>query len=285
MKKLVVCMKWGTLFGSDYVNILHNSVKNHVDNLDAFICITDDSLGLSSSIQVQPLPVMPIDKSYYMAGAWPKLGLFKNGVLPDGCRVLFIDLDMIVCGDLNRFFELPQDFYALGPTSWAAPEKKKKSAIYTKWKAWRSSKKQVKHDDLLVKHGLDGKNIQPNTLGSGIFAFNSGSLSHVYDEFIKDPESNRVLYDNEQHFLESRLTDWASWPSEWVSHYKYNLRQPLLKDLFKHPSPPSINTSVVAFSGRPRPHELAENYFSSIKEFPHCRVGKVGWVEDYWSIK
>jgi hypothetical protein len=278
-------MKWGTAFNSDYVNILSYAAKKHIDDLDAFICITDDSSGLNPSVEAQAFPDIPLDESFYKAGAWPKLSLFKKGVLPDGYRTLFIDLDMIICGDLNRFFDLPQDFYAIGPTSWDAPEKKPKSALYTTWKAWRSAKKQAKRNNILTQLGLDAKNIQPNTLGSGIFAFNSGTLPHVYDDFFRDPETNRILYDNEQHFLESRLIQWAPWPPEWVSHYKYNLRQPLLKDLLNHPRPPSKNTSVVAFSGRPRPHELAENYLSSIKEFPHCRVGKVPWVENYWRAK
>ena len=275
-------MKWGNAFTPDYVNILNRAIRNHVHDLDYFICITDDTSGLDPLIHTLPLPELPLDRSFFSAGAWPKLSLFKRGILPKGYRTIFIDLDMIVCGDINRFFQLTDDFYAIGPTSWNAPSKQPKSFFYKKFKSIRNEKKNAKKNLIISSRGLDASNIQPNTLGSGMFVFDSDSLNYIYEEFMSDPISHQLLYDNEQHFLESRLAQWTPWPPGWIIHYKYSLRQPLFKDLFMHPSPPPEDTSVVAFSGRPRPHELAENFFSSLKEFPHCRIGKVDWVKKYW---
>jgi hypothetical protein len=281
MKKIVVCMKWGNLFDAKYVNALFSAVKRNTHDLDDFICITEDPSGLNTDIKILPIPDMPIDRTYYLSGAWPKLGLFKSGFLPRNSRILFIDLDMMICGNLNKFFDFKGALCAIGPGSWER-ERNKYGPIYRHYKERRARIKNAKQDEERRILGIEKNIIKPNTLGSGIFCFYGDELQEVYEKFIKNVNLARVMYSNEQHFLEFAVDHYRAWPLGWVVHYKYNLRQPLLVDIFRHPLPPPETASVVAFSGKPRPHELSDSYFSSLKEFPHLRIGKVRWFREYW---
>ena len=283
MQRIVVCMKWGTLFNATYVNVLFNAVKANCPSLDQFICITEDATGIHPDVKIQPIPDMPIDASYYAAGAWPKLGLFKKGVLPTNSRILFIDLDMMICGNLGRFFEVGEDFHACGDSTWGAPPKTGRPFFYTAYKMRREASKVAKKKQEAQKLGFGNDLIPPNTMGSQIFAFNGDHLNYVYDEFVANASRARALHINEQHFLERCLKLWKPWPQGWVIHYKYNLRKPLIKDIFEHPSAPPASASVLSFSGRPRPHELATRWTSSLAEFPHVRFGRVRWFSEYWN--
>ena len=51
----VVCVKYGTKYGADYVNKLFAGVKRHLSIAHTFTCFTEDSSGLDPQIVVQPL--------------------------------------------------------------------------------------------------------------------------------------------------------------------------------------------------------------------------------------
>lgn len=93
----VCCVKWGKLYGPEYVNTLFDMVRR---NLPAgfpgrFVCLTDDPAGLEEGIQTLPLPQGII-------GWWNKLYLFAPNVFPKGERVLFFDLDTAITGPLDE---------------------------------------------------------------------------------------------------------------------------------------------------------------------------------------
>ena len=48
---LVVCVKYGKKYGSDYVNKLYKGVKQNLNLPHKFICFTDDSKGLDNEIK------------------------------------------------------------------------------------------------------------------------------------------------------------------------------------------------------------------------------------------
>ena len=55
----VACIKWGTLFGSDYVNRLYSGVRRNLSCPVRFICMTEHAEGLHPDIEVLDLPVEP----------------------------------------------------------------------------------------------------------------------------------------------------------------------------------------------------------------------------------
>lgn len=104
----VVCVKWGTKYGPEYVNILRDMVGRNLFVDYRFICFTDDPTGLNDGIEVRKLPNL-------LTGWWNKLYLFKQGVLTD--RTIFFDLDTVITGRLEALaeysgkFAILRDFY------------------------------------------------------------------------------------------------------------------------------------------------------------------------------
>lgn len=111
----VACVKSGSLYGPEYANRLFAMVAR---NLDAgtegrFVCFTDDKTGLIPAIQVESLPAN-------VEGWWNKLHLFSPGVFCHSERVLYLDLDTVIVGDLDKIaawqpqegeFAILRDFY------------------------------------------------------------------------------------------------------------------------------------------------------------------------------
>lgn len=57
----VVCMKWGT-FPTEYVHVLRSAVRPHLPQDHRFVCIWDTDEGLEPSIDVIPMPEMPVSR-------------------------------------------------------------------------------------------------------------------------------------------------------------------------------------------------------------------------------
>ena len=53
---LVLCMKWGTLYGAADVNRLAAQVRRNLARPHRFICFTDDAAGLDAGVEPLPLP-------------------------------------------------------------------------------------------------------------------------------------------------------------------------------------------------------------------------------------
>lgn len=96
----VACVKWGNKYDARYVKILADMVARCYSSEYRFVCFTDDPAGLDG-IETRPLPGN-------MAGWWNKLYLFAPGVLTG--RVLYLDLDVLVVGDLHDIVEFPASF-------------------------------------------------------------------------------------------------------------------------------------------------------------------------------
>ncbi len=107
-----VCLKAGTAFGPEYVNILRDMVARNLPlgYPGRFVCITDDVAGLDDGIETLPLPD-DLEKW------WGKLYMFKRGLFPDGSRLVFLDLDTVIVGSVAQLanyrgrFATLRDFY------------------------------------------------------------------------------------------------------------------------------------------------------------------------------
>jgi hypothetical protein len=120
----VATFKWKPLpgyrakFRPWHVNRMEWMFRKHLHMPFEFVCITDDPAGLSSSIRVIPLwddlanvpnPHGPREPSCYR-----RLKLFSHearGLV--GERVLWIDLDMVLTGDVTPLFDRTEDVVLL----------------------------------------------------------------------------------------------------------------------------------------------------------------------------
>ena len=99
----VICMKWGTKYGPEYVNTLHNMVQRHLTLPHRFVCLTDSTEGLNAGIETFPIPPMPIELNGPERG-WKKLLTFAPTLYDLHGDTLFLDIDIIVTGSLDEFF-------------------------------------------------------------------------------------------------------------------------------------------------------------------------------------
>lgn len=109
----VVCLYWGNKYSVDYVVKLRNMVERHLKTPHRFICITDNPDKIPKSIETMQLP------DHGLTGWWNKLLLFDNKIWNFEGRVLFLDLDIVIMNDLDRYvnynsaadFNIIDDFY------------------------------------------------------------------------------------------------------------------------------------------------------------------------------
>jgi len=74
-----------------------------------FHCFTDDAADYAPGIIKRPLP------QDGLRGWWNKIALFKQGLFPDGARILYLDLDTVITGSLDEIAAYDGKFAMLGP--------------------------------------------------------------------------------------------------------------------------------------------------------------------------
>jgi len=105
---VVACLKWGKRYSSVYVNRLWAASRRHLRMPARFVCFTEDPAGLDGSIEARPLPAASLPLW------WGKAYLFSEEAGLDGNRVLFLDLDQVILGDLDPLAAYSGPFALLG---------------------------------------------------------------------------------------------------------------------------------------------------------------------------
>lgn len=249
MERIVVCMKWGTLYGPDYVNVLLNAVSAHLEGSFRFVCFTDDSTGVDDRVDCVSIPPMTMAAGGWARGGWPKLSIFSDEAAAKlGGRCLFIDLDTIVTGPLDPLFTRPGN-----------------PIMIREWPRLADRLRRRRHFG-----------------ASGIFAWDGGSLQHIWDEFEADSDTIREQFRQEQQFLEHRAEDLTFWPEDWVISFKRTLMAPPLLDRIIGPKPVPPEARILAFHGDPRPIDVVPDKGQRWGKGWHYGRGAVPYVRDYW---
>lgn len=107
--KYIFCMKWGTLYGADYVNRLHSMVKRNLSYPFKMVCFTDDSSGIDADITCFPIPEMNLPGGL-PERMWKKLSTLKSDLYGLEGTALFLDLDVVIVDSIDPFFEMEGSF-------------------------------------------------------------------------------------------------------------------------------------------------------------------------------
>lgn len=102
----IVCLKWGKLYSSDYVNKLYNGFRRNTTIPFHFHCFTEDTQGIEEAVITHPLP------QGGLKGWWNKLYLFSKN-LPITGRIFFVDLDTLVTGNVDHLLMANTGFVVL----------------------------------------------------------------------------------------------------------------------------------------------------------------------------
>lgn len=115
-RRHILCMKWGTKYGPEYVNRLYAMVRRHLLSGFRFTCLTDDPRGIRSEVECQPIPALDLPEGIPERG-WNKLAAFSADLYGLRGTALFLDLDVVIVGGLDPFFDHPASSSSSATTS------------------------------------------------------------------------------------------------------------------------------------------------------------------------
>ena len=108
-ERVIMCMKWGSKYGPEYVNRLYGMVSRHLQGTFRFVCLTDDDHGVRDEVQCLPIPDLALPPNIPERG-WKKLTSFAANLQDLSGTALFLDIDIVIVDDITSFFELPGEF-------------------------------------------------------------------------------------------------------------------------------------------------------------------------------
>ena len=98
----VACVRTGTKYSIGYVLKLAAMCARHLSQTHRFVCLTDRPGDFSG---IETVDVSPTG----LRGWWAKMALF-DFTARSSDRVLYLDLDMVVCGSLDPLAALNVEF-------------------------------------------------------------------------------------------------------------------------------------------------------------------------------
>lgn len=128
--KSVVCFLWAGNrdFRPVHVNVLARMVRRHLPEPHRFICITDETEGFDSGVEVMKTPAacaalahLRTPEKLHFPSCHRRLWMFSEEAKCLGERVLLLDIDLVVVRDLRPIFDMPQEFVGWRPyRDWGA---------------------------------------------------------------------------------------------------------------------------------------------------------------------
>lgn len=122
----VICMKWGTKYGPEYVNRLFSMVRRHLHRPFRFVCLTDNRRGLDGGIE--SFPLIQLDIPNGPERGWDKLTTFSKPLYDLTGQALFLDLDIVIVDSIDCFFEFPARFAII--KDWVKKDVTGNSSVY-----------------------------------------------------------------------------------------------------------------------------------------------------------
>lgn len=112
----IVAFKWGSRYTSRHVNVLRSMMSRHLGLAHEIVCVTDDPAGIDPSVRIVPLdtPVWAAMRDARRCGVRIRaFGADMAGIL--GPRFAWIDLDVVITGDVTAIFDRPEDIVITAP--------------------------------------------------------------------------------------------------------------------------------------------------------------------------
>ncbi|MBS1247055.1 MAG: hypothetical protein H6R47_1254 [Proteobacteria bacterium] len=227
--KQVLCIKWGKRYGPEYVNRIYAMVKRNITPPFRVICFTDDSTGIREEVLCHGLPELGCERPTNAPGKWPKAALWNKDLFGLEGVALFVDLDVVITGDLDGFFSFGSPDDVVLARNWVKP---------------------------LERLGQ-----------TSIFRFPIGKHHYLLDDFRKDPAGIAGHYQFEQRYVTQCVKGGVKfWPHGWVRHFRMSCLGPWPLRYLR-PARLPAGTRVVIFPGKPDPADAMVGRWS--EKQPH----------------
>lgn len=243
----VISIKWGAKYGADYVNRLYRGVRKNLKRKARFICFTEDGEGIEDFVEVLPLPEFDAPESHLWCN-WRKISLFRDDLPIEGLA-LFLDLDLLITGPLDPFFEYGDAESIPIIHNWIESHK-----------TWFRPRPEIGN--------------------SSVFRFKANSFGFIYEQYLREMDWALKNFHPPQTYLTHCIRPYMCyWPEEWVVSFKRHLMRPFPLNWMAPPKEPPASAKILAFHGRPNPDQAAEGYRG--KKLHH-RVRPMAWIKDHW---
>ena len=238
----ILCMKWGTRYGPEFVNRLYNSIMRHTERETRLICFTDDATGVNPDVQIEPIPELDLPEEHANK-PWRKITLWKYPLAGLEGDVLFLDLDLIITGNLDPFFDYEPGRYCVAE-NWT----------------------QI------------GKGIG----NTSCYRFPVEKHAYLYDNLQAGSQAKIDEHRISQVYISREIEDMVFWPRLWCASFKHTLMPKWPLNFFQSPKLPA-QTRIVAFTGKPDPDEAARGQWPAKwykKTYKHVRP--TAWINEHW---
>lgn len=224
MIKQVMCINWGTKYGAPYINRLYAMVARHITPPFRFVCFTDTRADVRKEVICHDLPPLDVAHPQNTRGKWEKARLW-SATLPDlEGPVLFLDLDVVITGSLDVFFEF------------GAPE-----------------------DVILARNAAKPLHRLGQT---SIYRMPVGALAPILEIYRADPQAAADTHKWEQVFVTKNAPHGIKfWPRSWVRHFRIECIRTFPLNYILPPRLPR-DARVIIFAGVPNPGDAALGQFS-----------------------
>jgi len=213
-QRVILCMKWGTKYGPEYVNRLYAMVRRQLAGDFRFVCLTDDDRGVRQEVTCLPIPTLALPDGSPERG-WKKLTTFAADLHGLRGTALFLDLDVVIVDRIDPFFEYPGEFLIIH--DWKRP--------------WRVTGNSSVYRFQLGAH--------PEVLDEF-----RGNVDAARARF-----RNEQAFLSDVLHRKGRL---GYWPAKWCASYKYHCIPRWPSNYWRHPIVPE-GARIIIFHGEVNP--------------------------------
>lgn len=239
----IVCMKWGTRYGPEFVNRMWRAIQRNTVRPTRLVCLTDDPSGIDSDIECASIP--DIDLPPHLINLpWRKLALWKYPLHNLSGDILFLDLDLVITGSLDAMFDYEPGRYC----------------VIENW----------------TQRGQGIGN-------TSAFRFPAGKHAFIYDDFQLNPKAVLDQYRIEQVYISREIKDQIFWPRDWCVSFKHSLLPRWPMNFIKTPALPKTTKIVAFTGKPDQDEALRGDWPVKRpwkKLYKHVRP--TSWIADHW---
>jgi hypothetical protein len=245
----VVCYKFGTVYGPEYVNKLYHMCQKNITLPFRFVCLTELPEGIEEGVEIFPLPDFeePPPEYLWRCLCWRKLALFDKEFHDLKGKVLLLDIDIVIIDNIDCFFTF-SDKFAM-PENWSKPGR---------------------------------------LFGQGsVICFEIGKYTHLLQKWRDDPASIYKKHDSEQNYIPEEL-GWENiewFPVEWCRSFKDHCMPGGILNSFITPTKIPEGAKIIVFHGNPKPPDaIAGTWGAPVQWYKrfYKTVKPTKWIEEYW---
>jgi hypothetical protein len=243
MAQTIICAKWGTRYPASYVNCLWSMILRNTKRETRLVCYTDDPAGIDPEVTCYPMPLAPLPHGKANQ-TWRKVALWHRELEGVSGDVLFVDLDIVITGAIDDFFDF------------------KPEATFCVIENWTQRGSRIGN--------------------TSVYRFRVGAHAYIHDALAANPEGITRRFPNSQTFISRTAKSMEFWPAAWCVSFKHTLMPWWPLNLVMPASlPPS--TKIVCFTGKPDPDEARDGSWPApwYKQI-YKQVRPTPWIAQHW---